>query len=154
MSKVAEYLRQHIVGEVSTDMSTRKYFSTDGGVFEATPQIIVYPRTTDDVRKIARFSWQLAERGKAIAITARGAGSDQAGSAIGDGIVLVFPAHMNKLLELDTKKNFARVQPGINYRNFQDTIKTHGRFCHPTLLRSITQQSAEQLQTIQPVSAL
>lgn len=131
MSKVADYLRQHIAGEVVTSAATRKFFSTDGSVFEVMPQLVVYPRTTDDVRKVARFSSQLAEQGKAIAITARGAGSDQAGGALGDGIMLVFPAHMNKLLELDTKKNTARVQPGINYRNFQDTIKTHGRFLPP-----------------------
>ncbi len=131
MSKVADYLREHITGEVVTTPSVRKFFSTDGGVFEVMPQIVVYPRNTDDVRKIARFSWQLAARGKGIPITARGAGSDQAGAAIGSGIVLVFPAHMNKLLELDTRKNFARVQPGLNYRNFQDTIKTHGRFLPP-----------------------
>lgn len=131
MSKVADYLRQHIVGEVLTSPSVRKFFSTDGSVFTVTPQMVVYPRSTDDIRKIARFSWQLAERGKSVPITARGAGSDQAGGALGDGIVLAFPAHLNKLLELDTKKNMARVQPGINYRNFQDTIKTHGRFLPP-----------------------
>lgn len=131
MSKVADYLRQHVVGEVLTSPTVRKFFSTDGSIFTVTPQAVVYPRSTDDIRKIARFSWQLAERGKAVPITARGAGSDQAGAALGDGIVLAFPAHLNKLLELDTKKNFARVQPGINYRNFQDTIKTHGRFLPP-----------------------
>lgn len=131
MSKVADYLRQHIVGEVLTSPSVRKFFSTDGSVFEVVPQMVIYPRSTDDVRKVARFSWQLAERGKAVPITARGAGSDQAGSALGDGIILAFPAHLNKLLELDTKKNTARVQPGINYRNFQDTIKTHSRFLPP-----------------------
>lgn len=131
MSKVADYLREHIVGEVSTSPSVRKFFSTDGSIFNVTPQIVVYPRSTDDVRKIARFSWQLAERGKIVPITARGAGSDQSGAALGDGIMLAFPAHLNKVLELDTKKNIARVQPGINYRNFQDTIKTHNRFLPP-----------------------
>lgn len=131
MSKVADYLRQHIVGEVLTTKNVRNFFSTDGSVFTVEPQVVVYPRSTDDIRKIARFSWQLAERGKVVPITARGAGSDQAGAAIGSGIMLVFPAHLNKLLELDTKKNYTRIQPGINYRNFQDTIKTHGRFLPP-----------------------
>ncbi len=131
MSKVAAYLREHLVGEVTEAKNVRKYFSTDGSVFEVEPQMVIYPRTTDDVRKVARLSWQLAEKGKAIGITARGSGSDQAGAALGEGILLVFPAHMNKLLELDVKKQTARVQPGINYRNFQDTIKTHGLFLPP-----------------------
>ena len=131
MSKVADYLREHIVGEVTTSSTARRFFSTDGSVFSVTPQIVVYPRSTDDIRKIARFSWQLAEKGKVVPITARGLGSDQSGGALGDGIMLVFPAHLTKILELDTKKNTAKLQPGINYRNFQDTIKTHNRFLPP-----------------------
>ncbi len=131
MSKVASYLREHIVGEVTEAKNVREFFSTDGGIFQVEPQLVVYPRTTDDVRKVARLSWQLAEKGKVMPITARGAGSDQAGAALGDGLMLVFPAHMNKLLELDVKKKQARIQPGIIYRNFQDTVKTHGLFLPP-----------------------
>ena len=131
MSKVAAYLREHIVGEVTEAKNVREFFSTDGGIFKVEPQLVVYPRTTDDVRKVARLSWQLAEKGKVMPITARGAGSDQAGAALGDGLMLVFPAHMNKLLELDVKKKQARIQPGIIYRNFQDTVKTHGLFLPP-----------------------
>jgi FAD/FMN-containing dehydrogenase len=131
MSKVAHYLQEHLLGEVLTSPAARRYFATDGGVFELTPQIVVYPRNTSDVRKVARFTWQLAERGKLLPITARGKGSDQAGAALGNGIMLVFPAHMNKLLELDTGKGIVRVQPGIIYRTLQNTLHTHGRFLPP-----------------------
>src|SRR5690349_9085722 len=103
MSKVAHYLQEHLVGEVLTSTAARKYFSTDGGVFEVMPSMIVYPQNENDVRKTAKFSWQLAERGRILPITARGRGSDQAGAAVGSGIVLVFPAHMNKIIEFDTK---------------------------------------------------
>jgi FAD/FMN-containing dehydrogenase len=131
MSKIAHYLQEHLLGEVLTSNSVRQYFSTDGGVFELAPQIIVYPRNTSDVRKTARFTWQLAERGKLLPITARGKGSDQTGAALGSGIMLVFPAHMNKLLELDTGKGVTRVQPGIVYKTLQSTLHTHGRFLPP-----------------------
>ena len=81
MSKIAHYLQEHLVGEVITSLSARKYFSTDGGVFEVMPSMIVYPQNENDVRKTAKFSWQLAERGRILPITARGRGSDQAGAA-------------------------------------------------------------------------
>lgn len=131
MSKIASYLREHLVGEVTEAQNVRDFFSTDGGIFQSKPQIVIYPRTTDDVRKAARLAWQLADKGKPLPITARGAGSDQGGAAIGSGMMLVFPAHMNKLLELDGKKLLARVQPGLIYRNFQDTLKSHGLFLPP-----------------------
>ena len=68
MSKIAHYLQEHLMGEVTTSAEARRYFSTDGGVFTVTPAIIVYPRNENDVRKTARFAWQLAERGRIIPI--------------------------------------------------------------------------------------
>jgi FAD/FMN-containing dehydrogenase len=131
MSKVAHYLQEHLVGEVMTSTDARLYFAADGSVLQLAPALIAYPRNENDVRKAARFSWQLAERGRVIPITARGAGTNQTGAALGSGIMLVFPAHMNRILELDTKNNTVTVEPGINYGKLQQTLYTHGRFLPP-----------------------
>ncbi len=131
MSKIAHYLQEHLVGEVITSAAARKYFSTDGGVFEVMPSMIVYPQNENDVRKTAKFAWQLAERGRILPITARGRGSDQAGAAIGTGIIVVFPAHMNKILELDARSGSVLVEPGVVYSKLQQTLQTHGRFLPP-----------------------
>jgi FAD/FMN-containing dehydrogenase len=131
MNKVANYLQEHLTGEVITSADARKYFATDGSVFSVTPSIIVYPRNENDVRKTARFTWQLAERGRVIPITARGAGTDQGGGALGSGIMMVFPAHMNKILELDGKTGLVTIEPGINYGKLQQALHTHGRFLPP-----------------------
>jgi FAD/FMN-containing dehydrogenase len=131
MSKVAHYLQEHLVGEVITSADVRRYFSTDTSIFTLTPAIVVYPANENDVRKATRFTWQLAERGRVIPITARGSGTDQCGAAIGSGIIMVFPAHMNKILELDPKSGSVAVQPGLNYGKLQQTLHTHGRFLPP-----------------------
>ena len=131
MSKVAHYLQEHLVGEVMTSADARRYFATDTSILTLTPAIIVYPHNENDVRKAARFTWQLAERGRVIPLTARGAGTDQSGASIGSGIIMVFPAHMNKILELDPKNGVVSVQPGLNYGKLQQTLHTHGRFLPP-----------------------
>lgn len=131
MSKIAHYLQEHLSGEVLFTQEARTYFSTDGSVFELMPSLIVYPRNENDVRKTTRFSWQLAERGRILPITARGRGSDQAGAAIGSGIMLVFPAHMNKIVEFDGKGGDVIVEPGLVYSKLQQTLHTHGRFLPP-----------------------
>jgi len=131
MSKVAQYLQEHLLGEVISSAAVRKHFSTDCSVLQVTPTVVVYPRGESDVRKTARFAWQLAERGRVLPITARGAGTDQAGAAIGTGIVMVFPAHMNRVLLLDNKSGVAVVEPGVNYGKLQQTLQTHGRFLPP-----------------------
>lgn len=131
MNKVASYLQGHISGEVSVSERVRDHFSTDGSILTIKPSMVVYPRTTNDVRKVARFSWQLAERGHVLPMTARGNGTDLTGAALGTGVVLSFPTHMNKILELDTKQRLVRVQPGVNFKSLQETLHTHGLFLPP-----------------------
>lgn len=131
MNKVATYLQQHLDGEVLTSQPVRNYFSTDASVFQVVPSMVVYPANTNDVRKVMRFAWQLAERGHVMPVTARGSGTDLTGGAIGAGLIMAFPAHMNELLEFDVKQGLARVQPGLNYRTMQDVLKSHGRYLPP-----------------------
>lgn len=128
MSKVAEYLNEHILGEVSTSQVVRAAFATDASILAITPEMVVYPRTTNDIRKIARFSWQLAEKGHVLPITARGGGSDQTGAAIGSGVILNTTAHMNAIFELDAKQKLIRVQPGANFKTLNDALALQGLF--------------------------
>lgn len=114
-----------------TSPDARRYFATDGSIFAVTPALVAYPRNENDVRKTARFTWQLAERGRVIPITARGSGTDQSGAALGQGIMLAFPAHMHRILELDDKSGIVTVEPGINYGKLQQTLHTHDRFLPP-----------------------
>ncbi len=127
-SRVAHYLQEHLLGEVIDSSDARRYFSCDGSVFQIAPSLIVYPRNENDIRKTARFTWQLAERGRLIPITPRGAGTDETGAAIGSGIILAFTAHMNRILELNTKAKTVNVEPGINYGKLQQVLHTHGQY--------------------------
>lgn len=134
MSKVAHYLQEHLLGEVTASPEVRRHFAHDGSILRMVPAIVAYPRGEGDVRKTARFSWQLAERGRVFPITARGGGSDTSGAALGSGIMLVFPAHMNRILSLDTKKETVILEPGANIEKLQQTLYTHGLFlpAYPT----------------------
>lgn len=131
MSKVAQYLQEHLLGEVTSSAAVRKHFSNDGSILQLSPSVVVYPRNESDVRKTCRFAWQLAERGRVLPITARGAGTDLGGAAIGAGLMLVFPAHMNRILVLDNKSGTVAVEPGINYGKLQQTLQTYHRYLPP-----------------------
>ncbi len=131
MSRIAHYLQEHLVGEVTDSLDVRRYFAHDASILQITPSIIVYPANENDVRKTARFSWQLAERNKTLPITARGGGSDTSGAAIGSGVMMVFTAHMNRILALNPGKQFVTVEPGITFGALQQTLYTHGHFLPP-----------------------
>src|SRR5665213_2374227 len=128
MSKIAHYLQEHLLGEVTASPEVRRHFAFDGSILRLAPAIVAYPRNENDVRKTARFAWQLAKRGRVVPITARGGGSDTSGAALGSGIMLVFPAHMNRILTLDPRKEFTTVEPGATYDKLEQTLFTHGLF--------------------------
>lgn len=128
MSKVADYLQEHLHGEVFDSSEIRKYFSTDASFLQLSPTAVVYPRNENDVRKSARFCWQLAERNQILPITCRGSGSDTSGAAIGSGLVIVFPTHMNKILAFDPKKQLLIAEPGASSRTLDQTLGSQGFF--------------------------
>lgn len=128
MSKISQYLNEHLLGEVTTSAAVRKHLSTDASMLSLTPDIVAYPKVTNDIRKVLRFTHQLAGKGHAISVTARGAGSDQTGAAIGQGIIVNTTAHMNEIFEYDGKQRLVRVQPGVNFGALQAALKLQGCF--------------------------
>lgn len=126
MSKVAAYLRGHLAGEVSTRTDVRDALSTDLGVLKIKPEMAIYPRTTNDIRKVCRFAWQLADKGHVLPITVRGAGTDTTGASIGKGVSLVTTAHMNKIFEYDAKQKLVRLQPGATISSLNQALSLHG----------------------------
>ena len=127
MSKITQYLNEHILGEVTSNKSVLERFSRDGSILNIKPELVVSPRTTNDIRKVARFSWQLAEKGHIMPITVRGSGSDRTGGAIGKGIIINTLAHLNNIIfvSLKNKNQFIHVQPGINLGLLNEVLKSH-----------------------------
>ena len=128
MSKIAAYLAEHIKGEVVTSADARAAFSTDKSILKINPLLVVYPYNTNDVRKVAHFAWQLAEKGHKLSVTARGNGNSRVGAAIGSGVSVSFPTHLSNILEVDTRQKLARLQPGVTIKALQETMQTHGLF--------------------------
>lgn len=128
MSKVAEYLQGHILGEISVRSEVREQLSRDGSVLQLKPDMAAFPRTTNDIRKITRFAWQLAEKGHVLAVTARGGGTNKTGAAITKGISLVTPAHMNEIFEYEPKQKLVRLQPGVTVHALNQALRLHGAF--------------------------
>lgn len=131
MSKVASYLQGHVFGELTTRKDIRESVQHDGSVLERTPEMVVYPRTGNDIRKVLRFAWQLAEKGHALPVTARGYGTDSTGSAIGSGISLVVSRYMNRIFQFDSKQKLVRLQPGASVTSVINALRLQGATIPP-----------------------
>jgi FAD/FMN-containing dehydrogenase/Fe-S oxidoreductase len=107
-AELEQELKQNIKGEVRFDRASRAMYSTDGSNYRQIPIGLVVPRDADDVVLAVA-----ACRKYGAPVLSRGAGTSLAGQCCNVAVVLDFTKYMNKILELNPKQGFARVQPGV-----------------------------------------
>ena len=129
MSTLIKDLQEKLDGEVAYDSTTREFFSTDGGIFKVTPKLVIYPHNEKDVIETLRFNHNLVPKNRALPITARGKGTDQCGASLSEGISMVFPAHMRRMISMN--KETITVQPGMIFSHLESILNSHGRFLPP-----------------------
>ena len=102
-------------------------YEFDGSVEKARPELVVFPRTTEDVSSIVR----LAARYE-VPIVGRGAGTGLSGGALarGGGVMIVF-ARMNKIIEIDVERRRAVVQPGVVNADITKAVEHAGLYFAP-----------------------
>lgn len=155
MNKIATYLNEHLLGEASSSKAMRRRFSRDNSILTLTPEIVVFPRVTNDIRKVARFTWQLAEKGHPMGVTVRGHGADTTAAAIGKGIVVDTSSHLSNILTIATGDKLVHVQPGVSLDVLHEALKWQGLTipgipsdpCHATVGGAIANNSAGAAMT-------
>ncbi|HZX49584.1 MAG TPA: FAD-binding oxidoreductase [Candidatus Paceibacterota bacterium] len=108
-------LQKLVKGEVLDDEETLKKYSRDYSIFEVRPQVVVFPKNAEDVKNVVLFVNKYPKQ--KLSVTARSGGTDMGGGPLNESIILDFSKHMNKLLKIG--KDYALVQPGMFYRDFE-----------------------------------
>jgi len=118
-----EALEQLIKGEVKNDPETLHHYSGDASAFRITPEVVVLPEDTDDLKKLVSYVKKQKESGDdSVSLTPRSCGTDMAGGDLNQSIIVDVNAHMNQILDL--KPEYAVVQPGLPFRFFEkETFK-------------------------------
>ncbi|MCX8023555.1 MAG: FAD-binding protein [Syntrophorhabdaceae bacterium] len=128
-------LLKKIVGpeNVRDNIADRYVYGADASVHEATPHVIVRPTNTEQVQEVMRY----ANREK-IPVVPRGAGSGMCGQVtpIMGGIVLDMKG-MNRILEINVKDGYCRVEPGVVDDDLNRALKPYGVFYPPTPASSL-----------------
>jgi glycolate oxidase len=102
-------------------------YEYDGSIDKARPDIVVFPRSTEDVVAIARIS-----QTHGVPMVGRGAGTGLSGGSIAraGGITVGF-SRMNRILEIDLENERAVVQPGVVNLDITLAVEPHGYFYAP-----------------------
>jgi FAD/FMN-containing dehydrogenase len=110
-------------GELDDSIEAREFYSHDASLFEIQPQLIVSPLDSADVQKLVSFVGTHKAAHKDLSVTARSAGTDMAGGAINDSIIVDFNKHFTKVESVSATE--ARTQPGVFYRDFEKMTLEH-----------------------------
>ena len=119
-AELEQELKRAVRGEVRFDRGSRALYATDGSNYRQIPIGLVVPRDEDDV-----IGAVAASRKFGAPILARGAGTSLAGQCCNVAVVLDFTKYMNRVLELDPQRRFARVQPGVVLDTLRDGAEAH-----------------------------
>ncbi|GAA2143135.1 FAD-binding and (Fe-S)-binding domain-containing protein [Arthrobacter humicola] len=121
IDQIVEELTAAIAGVVDSSTRRRAEYSTDASNYRVVPQVVVMPKTADDVVEAVRIA-----RRHGLAVTGRGAGTSCAGNAVGPGLVLDFSRFMNRIISIDPENRTAVVQPGVVLSDLQRAAAVHG----------------------------
>lgn len=117
--KLRDQIAPLISGDVLDDNATLRQYSRDTSIFEQKPEVVVFPKTVDDVSAIVRFVAQEKRAGRDISLAARSAGTDMTGGSLTHHVSLVFTKFMNRITSVDPGTMTATAEPGVYYRDFE-----------------------------------
>lgn len=102
-------------------------YEYDGSVDKARPEIVVFPRSTEQVVAVVKIA-----REHGVPLVGRGAGTGLSGGAIprSGGIVCSF-ARMNRILEIDLENERAVVEPGVVNLDITLAVQARNYFYAP-----------------------
>ncbi len=102
-------------------------YEYDGSVDKARPDMVVFPRSTEDVAAIVKIS-----REHGVTIVGRGAGTGLSGGAIArEGGIMIGFARMNRILEIDRDNLCVITQPGVINAELKAAVAKEGLFYPP-----------------------
>ena len=111
-------------GELLDDAKTKDFYSHDASLFEIRPQLVVAPRDSADVQRLIKLVAAEKKHDKNLSVTARSAGTDMAGGAVNDSIIVDFNKHFTAIEKVTAIE--AQTQPGVFYRDFEKATLAHG----------------------------
>jgi FAD/FMN-containing dehydrogenase len=110
-------------GEINTTPEIRAEYSHDASLFEVVPEAVVAPHDTNDVELLVQTVAAAKPHHPHLSLTGRSAGTDMAGGAINDSIIVSFTQFMNHIGHVSHEQ--ATAQPGVFYRDFEAATLKH-----------------------------
>lgn len=119
INRLKEIVGENNVRENSADLYV---YCSDSSVHQATPTVVVRPKTAEEVQEILRYA-----NAGLIPVVARGAGSGLSGQTVPiyGGIVMDL-RRMNRILVIRPRDVLCKVEPGVVCDDLNKALRPHG----------------------------
>jgi FAD/FMN-containing dehydrogenase len=111
-------LKKEFSGDIEFSPEVLEKYSRDASMFQVMPQLVVFPKNANDVKKLVtwvnQYNSTIQEK---MHITVRSAGTCMSGGAINDSIIMDVTRYMHEVITVTPE--YAIVQPGCFYRDFE-----------------------------------
>lgn len=130
-SELLQEIKKIFDGEVNSDLKTLDTYSRDASLLEVTPELVLFPKNTEDIKKLVKFVNENKADNPNLSVTARAAGTCMSGGSLTESVMLDMTKHFGGVLSVNSEE--ATVLPGTFYRDFEvETLK------HNAILPSYT----------------
>ena len=139
---VRKELSELLAGDVTTSAADLTSHATDWSLFAITPDLVVYPKSTDDLQKLVIYVNDYNNRGEGkLTLTARAAGSGMSGGSLNHSIIVDVTKYMNEFKGIEVgdfgnqthRSGFAypiagtaTAEPGMRYLPFEERTLNKG----------------------------
>jgi len=123
-AQLQEEIKSFFEGDISSDLNSRNLYSHDASLFEIKPELVVYPRDSDDLGELVNYVTKNKKSYPGLSLTARSGGTDMGGGAINDSIIVAFERYFTRVGRIQGDQ--VSVQPGVYYRDFEPKTLDHG----------------------------
>ena len=117
---LADALKRAVRGEVRFDDGSRALYATDASNYRQVPIGVVIPRDANDVLATVALARELG-----APILGRGAGTSLAGQCCNVAVVIDMSKYMHRVVEMNPREQFARVEPGIVLDDLRREAEKH-----------------------------
>lgn len=131
-----EEILKFFKGDIEDSNETLEKYSKDASLLQIKPELVVFPKNSDDVKALVKWVGDNKEKYPKLALTSRSAGTCMSGGAIGESIIIDFTKYINKIGAIENVSPFqitpkypgshpvtisgtATVEPGCYYRDFE-----------------------------------
>jgi len=121
-----EQITDRFSGDISVDHTTRILYATDASVYRQIPMAVTRPKNKHDIIELIEFA-----KKHNTSLIPRTAGTSLAGQVVGGGIVVDVGKYMNRILEINVKERWVRVEPGVIPDELNKELKPLGLFFSP-----------------------